>query len=232
MFTLAGAGAARAEDAERFARERTVEPLRLISTGNAKFALYAAPAPEDRDDRLEPHAWVHKISLDCGKSGFIERSRSWQPLPPQAASEATIHEWPAATDWTQTTSKFSNLKRKRDLLEIVTDYRNSISRFIDTSPASFLPLLHEWVAIRRRMLDKARYVFDPNIAIPFGAVTYTRRSVPLFLCLRVSSPHALLYALAPDDDARHAVRAAYISLFANKSTAAKMGYPFLSVETR
>lgn len=57
------------EEAVRLAVRRGVKPLRLALTGDKKITLYAAPKPEERDDRVFPHMWF--IGYVSGGAGAI-----------------------------------------------------------------------------------------------------------------------------------------------------------------
>lgn len=70
------------EDIAAFARDIGLAPLRLILSGEATV-LYAAPSPDECDDRLEPHAWVHRITVERGKTKMLEKPALGTPSPPQ-----------------------------------------------------------------------------------------------------------------------------------------------------
>ncbi|WP_257098859.1 hypothetical protein, partial [Corynebacterium sp. 70RC1] len=84
----------RVAQAAALARKLGYEPLRLVLTGDAKYLLYAAPKEEECDDRLEPHAWVHRITLARDKAGFTEALRRWALLPERDASATVLAQWP------------------------------------------------------------------------------------------------------------------------------------------
>jgi hypothetical protein len=81
MYFLAGEGDRQIVKIEEFVRKIGLEPLRAVVSGKAKIAVYAAPKSEECDDRIEPHAWVHRIQVERNKSGFVEKSRKWTLLP-------------------------------------------------------------------------------------------------------------------------------------------------------
>ena len=75
MYMLAGNGEKQISDVEQFIKAMGYEPLRLVLSGKAKLVIYAAPKQEERDDRIAPHCWTHKITLETGKTGIREKSR-------------------------------------------------------------------------------------------------------------------------------------------------------------
>jgi hypothetical protein len=87
------------EEAARLAVRRGVKPLRLTLTGDKKITLYAAPNPEERDDRVFPHMWVHRLCVRRGRGHLFVTKDSWEALPGTSSIERTVHEWPELDDW-------------------------------------------------------------------------------------------------------------------------------------
>jgi hypothetical protein len=86
------------QQSEALAAERGVQPLRLTVIGKSKITLYAAPKPEERDDRVFPHMWVHRLQIRRTKGGLFVTKDTWGTLPGVSSVEITLHEWPAVSD--------------------------------------------------------------------------------------------------------------------------------------
>lgn len=86
--------------AAALARKRGVQPLRLSISGKSKITLYAAPKPEERDDRVFPHMWVHHLRLRRTQGGLVVAKDTWDTLQEPGPLETTLHEWPAVHGWT------------------------------------------------------------------------------------------------------------------------------------
>jgi hypothetical protein len=82
---------------EAVAADRGVQPLRVTITGKS-IALYAAPKPEERDDRVFPHMWVHHLRIQRSKGALRVAKDTWDALP-EAPVETIAHDWPAVRDW-------------------------------------------------------------------------------------------------------------------------------------
>jgi hypothetical protein len=87
------------QQVERLAAKRGLQPLRLTVTGDKKITLYAAPKPEERDDRVFPHMWVHRLRVRRGKGHLFVTKDSWEGLVETSPFETTLYEWPAVNDW-------------------------------------------------------------------------------------------------------------------------------------
>jgi hypothetical protein len=217
LFMLAGEGKRKVAEVEEFARVLGLIPLRLVLSSGAKLVVYAAPLAEEREDRLEPHAWVHRITLERSRTRLVEKARRWTLLPKQAASETTLHQWPSASDWTDLSSSFPSHQRKAAVLARATDVAQRLAPLTrSVSKTKHTALLDQWLKVRTKMLKDAKYVRDPVLVIPFGVVQFPKSGEARYLCLGSRHAEALLYRLAPDDESRESVRNAYIKPFARK----------------
>ncbi|WP_338811165.1 hypothetical protein V2V90_23805 (plasmid) [Agrobacterium leguminum] len=233
MYMLAGEGARMVEDIATFARDIGLAPLRLILSGEAKTVLYAAPSPDECDDRLEPYAWVHRITVERGKTKMLEKARRWARLPRLAVSETTLHEWEAAAEWSQRHSDFSSPDHKARVLATAGGFAETLRPISGRlSEGEHAMLLMDWTAVRDEMTDGARYVQNPSIAVPFGIVRDRDWRELRYLCIASSNAHVILYRLAPSETARENVRKAFVSIYQNKSAARERFARDVSDETR
>lgn len=220
MYVLAGEGQSRVAEIEAFARARNYTPLRLVLSGGAKLVVYAAPRPEECDDRLEPHAWVHRITIERGKTKYSEKSRRWVCLPQQAASETTLHEWDGAGEWAARQSVFASYEAKAETLSFASMWPGLLKRFSTVmTEAEHKIRFDEWREACGAVLRGSKYVKNPVVAVPFGLVYYPRSKELRFLCAGSYRPHALLARLAPNDEAREKVRAAFVKPYMQKDNA-------------
>lgn len=220
MYMLAGEGKHRTSEIEAFVRGLGYEPLRLVLSGAAKLVVYAAPISEERDDRIEPHAWVHRITVERGKTKCIEKARRWVVLPQSAASETTLHQWEAAEEWSGRDSVFQSYEHKQDILGGAANFAARLRPFTGTMDTTthFLQM-EDWERIREDMMSKSKYVQNPSMAVPFGVVYYPKIKELHYLCVGSRYPHVLLYRLAPDDATREHVKNSFIKQYANKAAA-------------
>ena len=221
MFLLAGEGADHAALAEAFAAERNVRPLRLVATGSGRFALYVTPRDDERDDRLEPYAWVRRHVLEGGKKGFVEKSSRWEILPTHAASETTLHQWPEADAWSGRISSFGSPERKNAAMTLANGFADRLRPFTSTLAVDeHRALLAKWQAARQSMIAESKYVVNPALAAPIALIKRPGRKTTA-LCIGFDRPHVLFDALAPDDESRRATKALYISAYAKKQFASE-----------
>lgn len=219
MYLLSKDRNLQATGVETFVRQELgYEPLRLILSGKATMAVYAAPCKEERDDRLENHPWVHKITLNRGKTKYGEVYRRWVILPEAVASETILYEWPGNKEWTGITSAFPSFEEKQRVFQQCSEFQDRMSPFLnDHMPADlFRQHVENWKRFRNRLSQHSRYVVNPIMAIPFGLVSYKRKAKAAYLCMGSNVPHALLYRLAPSDVERQEIREFFVSMYAKK----------------
>lgn len=217
MYMLAGEGKRRVTEIEAFALASGLEPLRLVLSGGAKLVLYAAAPVEERDDRLEPHAWVHRIGVERGKTKVTEKGRRWTLLPPQAASETTLHEWEGAAEWGRRTTAFSSFERKQQLMTEASRFKEILRPFTKRlSELEFEGELHDWSMVRASMLLHAKYVVSPDMAVPFGLVYFHRSKRVRFLCVGTRRSDGLLARLAPNQNALEQLRTEHVKPYKRK----------------
>lgn len=220
MYMLAGEGKRQTDDVAAFVSTLGYLPLRLVLSGGAKLVVYAQPKPNEMDDRLEPHPWVHRITVERGKARYSEKNRRWALLPKAAASETTIHQWPEAEQWLGKTSIFQSFDQKQALFSEVSGVIARLRPYCAQMNAEdFSNEFSLWSSFRRKLLAGAKYVKNPDLAVPFGLVYYPRSKELGYLCVGSWMPHAVLHRLAPDDAARQALEARYVGSYANKERA-------------
>lgn len=198
MFLIAGDGNedARKAEAEALARSLGYEPLRLVLSGGARYMLYAAPKVEECDNRLEPHAWVHRISLERGTKGFTELRRRWEVLPKLDASVTVLAQWPDPHGWTARRSRFASVGRKGAIFAVVERWREQLAPF--TAPmdeATFEHAVSQWQRSRDSLKDTG-YVREMHLAIPVGAMLQDGEA--WYLCVGSAQPQVIMSRLAPD----------------------------------
>ena len=199
MYMLAGNGEKQISDVEQFIKDMGYEPLRLVLSGKAKLVIYAAPKQEECDDRIAPHCWTHKITLEIGKTGIREKSRSWAVLPKTTASETTIHEWPAADAWRDVSNSiFPSFEQKQRVFDAVMGFSETIAPFIKPmDPDTCSAAITHWTEVQNKLLEHNKYVNHPALAVPFAVVYYPRAKELRYLCVGSTNLHALLFLNAP-----------------------------------
>lgn len=226
MFVLAGPGEQerRIEEAERFVHALGYQPLRLVLSGGAKLVVYAAPTQVEVDDRLEPHAWVHRMTLERGKTRMVEKARRWSILPPIAASETTLKQWPDSEKWVGRPTAFGSFARKQALLAQPDMFSERISPFLSAmSPESFAKHSRHWGDLRDRMVAGAPFVNILRLAIPIGAMLADGKLV--YVCVGHAHPHALLAKLAPTAGDVAVLRTRFVRPYESKERARRLFAP-------
>lgn len=220
MYMLAGEGARRVDEVADFVRELGYAPLRLILSGNAKLVVYAVPLASERDDRLEPHAWVHAITIAKGKTRYTEKARRWASMPKLAASETTIHEWEGVDAWAGKATVFQSFDHKQQLFNASNGCRKLLEPFGTTMDLNTWAYWYdEWARVRNAYIERKKKMGDPHMHVIVGVALSAKERCARPLCVSVFDFHALLHRLAPNDDCRQLVEAEYKRRFADKNHA-------------
>lgn len=222
MFVVARGADQRASTAEAFLAALGLQPLRLAVSGDGRIVAYAAPKTEERDDRFEPHCSVHRIALDFKGNAATERRRRWVRLLRSDAKENVLKEWENANDWFDIESSFASLAAKQAMLAQFTKLRPRIGMFAGKlGHEDFEALFLEWEKAREELTEEAGRTVSPGVAFPFAMVMDRDRDLKI-LAVGVEHFFALLFKLAPTEEAAERVRQSYLAHYAVRSHAEEM----------
>lgn len=211
MFNSARGLGQRADMAKALLAEKGMQPLRIAVGGDGRIAVYAAPLPSERDDRLEPHAWVHRIVMDFRNGKANVRTDKWAKLLTATASENTLEEWEAAKEWADLPSRFASFEAKKSTLSAFTPIRERLEPLMRTATReAFEALFAQWQETAKALGRTSKYVFNLGILLPLGIVTRGNKEVRT-ICIVAEQAHGVLHHIAPDDEARTRVRHAFVS---------------------
>lgn len=171
MHGLSGANDGKADEVRALVESHGRELLRAVTDKRGRVVAYAAPRHDERDDRIEPHAWTHRIvtDLQCGR--LIEKSRSWAILPPSTASEVTIAEAPSAAEWTGASSIFAGPSAKKaafDKVERSSEFLRLIAERRDEE--AIRRLAADWLSARDDLTGLGKRVAKPDVVFAIGLV--------------------------------------------------------------
>lgn len=227
MFEISR-GDRRIEQAENYALDNHLTPLRLTVTGKSVLHLYCAPHPDERDDRLYPHAWVKCLTLYAQKKGLGLSNTTWKTLPLKDASETVLKEWPVAAEWAGKVSPV-RYEEKQRWLKIIDDSRTGKAADFITRPLSADEWEHRFRAwrLKRESMQEAmrrRVVVNPGLVIPV-ALTYKQPGedgeAPTLkiLCIGTSNVEYWLYHSAPTPELKAALVHEYSDVYNLKQAA-------------
>jgi hypothetical protein len=166
------------QQSKALAAGRGVQPLRLTIDGR-KITLYAAPKPEERDDRVFPHMWVHCLLIRSSKGGLSVAKDTWAALTDASSTERTVHEWPAADRWIGLKPPVS-FETKQSILH---SFKSALHYWTDVvwSEERFKSEFKSWKSMRDAERDdmilmkrNPTWVVNPRSARPMGNVYASR----------------------------------------------------------
>ncbi|RJX82284.1 hypothetical protein [Pseudomonas sp. LS-2] len=215
MFLLAGSGEQSVGVIKAHYEQQEYETLRITVTGASKFHVYLAPTQHEMDNRLEPHAWVHRVVVMQGKTKLIEKERRWVALRTHDASETRLFEADDAVGWIRE-SAFQSHAHKQSLLNQCDQYAATLDSLTGVeciSPNDHWDLVEQWLGVRED-ISQSR-VGHPVLAIPLGVLC--RRGMQMAtICATTDNAFAHLHRIAPNDFARSEMKALFIELYHDK----------------
>lgn len=209
-------------EVEKLASTLGLEPLRLVLTGKAKWYLYAAPKADERDNRGEPFAWVHRLHLGRNKAGFTVKGDSWVILPENFAGEVVKQEWDAAVEFSGLSSEFKSPQAKKDYLQTVSSSACDLEQFGSGMGDEFILQMSSNIAAAvKRESSKKKYIQHVMVMIPLFLLR-ARQGGPLNVysaCLRF--PEAYLLGKSQSRTTAATCLKDYVSIAANKDVHSK-----------
>ncbi len=196
------------------------DPLRFVVTGSDEMFLYASPLPEQRDDRIVEHTWVHRFLFTRQRYGKVKMSEpEWVMLPPATASETTIQEWPEAVEWANKRSCFPSFKEKQRMMSCPSTEGVKGSPWLAASVDSeaWDAMFGSWRAVYRKQNEDVGHVKQMRIWFPIGVRVNTQKHDSRVVYAAGQYPEARLWHLAPDEDRKKLLLDAYCSLYRSKS---------------
>ncbi len=220
MYALAGNGKRQAQEVEAFVRQLGYQPLRIALTGNSKFVVYAAPKANELDNRLELHAWVHRMVVEHGKDKFVEKRRRWVILRQVDAAETSLAEWSEIKEWYRT-SVFESYETKQEVLGEVTGYAGKLEPLVGGLDAERHRVLAEdWFDLRSELTELSKTVASPKLVVPVGVCFFPNTRNVSYIAVGMTNPYGWLYNNAPDDKIRAEMRRRFIRAYLDEEDAA------------
>ncbi|KAA0944732.1 hypothetical protein FQ186_29170 [Pseudomonas sp. ANT_H14] len=209
---LGGAGQEMASTVRSHYEALEYEVLRITVTGASKCHVYLSPKPEEQDNRLERHAWVHRIVLEQDHVKLIEGDRSWEALRFQDASETELYKSDSVKNWL-TKSVFESFETKQRLMTVCEGYASVLAMLQgkqEISADQHWELFEQWIDVREKL--STSQVVDPSISVPFGLKFQSDQNVSFF-CVTTSAAYALLHRLAPNEQVKDRMKAKFLTMY-------------------
>lgn len=229
MYLLANAATSQLARIEKFAQKLNVEPLRISVTGKGQLILYAAPPEAERDNRITPHAWAHRMVLRLGERAISAASKKWSRIPTLNAAEHVVKDYPAARHWQSIVTGFESPEQKIAVLA-ACESGVSLLQELKCSDGAFESLVQRYEVARAASITD-KLVNDPGLSIPIGVFLHkgTRRVTLRVISIYSGNAAKFIAAMAPSPEARHAFKQIFISPYENKDINAESfdAYPTL-----
>jgi len=220
LFSLADGDTVRLDAIAAFVENNGMQPLRIAVSGKGRLVVYATPTEDEIDDRIEAHAWVHRIEVYFKGKDVVESLRTWTVLEEMNASETVLRVWPVQAEWMGRHSSFKDLHHKRKVIDLIANWRNHLDEWLTTDAATINSQYERWVAIRREIHRHSRMVANLMVHIPVGIAKREENEQIRMVVLLGKDPHAMLALRSNDEEFKQRVRQTYVRSFKNEKAGA------------
>ncbi|NWC83156.1 hypothetical protein HX798_23115 [Pseudomonas putida] len=196
VYLLEHGSASQSERVQRYLDSLGCAAVRLCVSGRARLIAYVEPKTDERDDRLTPHVWLHRIVLRLGKRSVNELSRAWERLPAFDASEHQIASFGNEAPWLATFSGFSSFKQKQELFRSC-EHGVSFLRELVGNEQRLEEFAEQYLLKRRQTKGTYGRVPEIGLAVPIGLVHMKQGSRDLVqaICLTDGMASDSIYSL-------------------------------------
>lgn len=193
--------------------------LRAGVNSSGNYVAFIAPKPYECDNRLEAHAWVHRVVYATGKQNIRETGRAWVSMPERSASEVTLWEDEMqARKWYSMTPAFSSWAEKQKLFEMCEKGAELLTGAMGTvGYEEYGDLLEMWGDAYNACNATGENVTTPDMLLPVGLIK-SRNSLKLIALGTYSTEH-WMYARAGDEDTRELLLELYACWYVNPDKA-------------
>lgn len=216
IYLLSNAATTQLSRIQKFAEQQNIEPVRIAVSGKGQLILYAAPPESLRDNRVTPHAWVHRIVLRLGERSITAASKKWSRVPVLNASEHSVMDSPTAHYWQTVFAGFESPDQKKAVLDACENGVKFLHELMNTDSA-FDHLVTQYFSAREAASTKET-VENPGLSIPIGVYLKkgARRSTLGVMTLHSDNAMSFIAALAPSSAIREALKTIFIAPYEKK----------------
>jgi len=216
LYQLGGAGRSQLPAVKAFIEQKGFTLIRLSVNATGKLLAYATPAAYECDNRLEAHAWVHKLTLASSTKGVIRQAnKDWVKLNPITPSENTLFEEPLlVAEWEGKKTAFSSYQEKQRLFDLCSRGPELLRQFVDMkNPETFLQMMSQWLVAYEEINETGSTVENPAMMVPVAVERVKGKAQLVYLGTK--SPEVWFMHHAPNEQMREMFTEEYIEFYEN-----------------
>lgn len=216
LYQLGGVGVEKLPLIEDFITSKGWQLIRVSVNASGKLVAYAAPAPYQCDNRLEAHAWVHRLTVSVARDSVKELKRSWVKMTEFMAAENTLSEnVELVRNWSAKKTGFKNYEEKQRLFDMCSAGVANIQRFNNMAePETYMRLLAEWLTAFEQENSSTTYATYPVMMAPVAMMRVQGEVSLIYVGTR--NPEDWFLSNAPSEALREVFVESYSDLFVEK----------------
>lgn len=193
--------------------------LRVVFTGRANLVVYYEPLECDQDNRLYPHAFVHRSKVNLNKSGISVESPKWSLLLKYNAGESTLVEYSEySKPWLDRVDHFGPPETKKAHFDVVDNWRATLELIL-TDHETRQTIADEYRSYRDHLHTKSKSVCNRGMAIPIGIEAMYKPHMKPLATIFISVEDVLGFLATIDPDAVHLYRSQYVGCYSDRDFA-------------
>ena len=214
LYQLGGAGIGQLQEVKVFVEQKGFELIRLSVSATGKLLAYATPVAYECDNRLEAHAWVHKLTLASSTKGTIRQvNMDWVRMSQITPSENTLYEEPQlVSEWAGKKTAFASYQEKQSWFDLCRCGPELLRQFVGIKdPDTFLQMMSQWLVAYEEINKTGSTVETPSLMVPV-AVERVRGKAQL-IYIGTNRPEEWFLHYAPNDQLREVFIEEYIHFY-------------------
>jgi len=216
LYMLADVGLKHLPGIRNFISSKGYELVRLSVNASGKLVAYAAPANYECDNRMEGHAWVHRMVLSSSRNGFNVTHQRFAKMKKFLPAENTLFEdEQLVAAWSGKKTAFKSFEEKQRYFDTCSGGAQALERFLKLhDPVIYTNLLGQWIEAYDRINETSELVQQVNLMAPVAVKSEKGKASLIYIGTKDLADW--FYQRAPTPELKALFLKEYLSKFENK----------------
>lgn len=168
LYMLADVGLKHLPGVRNFISSKGYELVRLSVNASGKLVAYAAPANFECDNRMEGHAWVHRMVLATSRNVLNVTHQRFAKMKHFLPAENTLFEdEQLVATWSGKKTAFKSFEEKQRYFDTCSRGAQALKQFLKLNdPVIYTNLLGQWIEAYESINETSEYVQQVSLMAP------------------------------------------------------------------
>ncbi|EJL0104359.1 hypothetical protein NL169_000168 [Escherichia coli] len=216
LYMLADVGLKHLPGVRNFISSKGYELVRLSVNASGKLVAYAAPANFECDNRMEGHAWVHRMVLATSRNGLNVTHQRFAKMKHFLPAENTLFEdEQLVATWSGKKTAFKSFEEKQRYFDTCSRGAQALKQFLKLNdPVIYTNLLGQWIEAYESINETSEYVQQVNLMAPVAVKSEKGKASLIYIGTKDMADW--FYQKAPTPELQALFLEEYLSKFENK----------------